>query len=43
MNKEGNVLGSCAKLYDSREGFEQFCKDDRERESKTWDERHLFG
>ena len=24
MNKEGNVLGSCAKLYNSREGFEQF-------------------
>ena len=26
MNKEGNVLGSCAKLYNSREGFEQFIK-----------------
>ncbi len=26
MNKEGNVLGSCAKLYNSREGFEQFVK-----------------
>lgn len=24
MNKEGNVLGSCAKLFNSREGFEQF-------------------
>jgi transposase len=24
MNKEGNVLGSCAKLYNSREGFGQF-------------------
>jgi len=24
MNKEGNVLGSCAKLYNNREGFEQF-------------------
>ena len=24
MDKEGNVLGSCAKLYNSREGFEQF-------------------
>jgi hypothetical protein len=24
MNKEGNILGSCAKLYNSREGFEQF-------------------
>jgi len=26
MNKEGKVLGSCAKLYNSREGFEQFMK-----------------
>ncbi len=26
MNKEGKVLGSCAKLYNSREGFEQFLK-----------------
>ncbi len=26
MNKEGRVLGSCAKLYNSREGFEQFVK-----------------
>ena len=26
MNKEGNVLGSCEKLYNSREGFEQFIK-----------------
>src|SRR5208337_839461 len=26
MDKEGNVLGSCAKLYNSREGFEQFMK-----------------
>ncbi len=26
MNKEGNVLGSCAKLYNNREGFEQFVK-----------------
>ena len=24
MNKEGKVLGSCAKLYNSREGFGQF-------------------
>jgi len=24
MNKEGNVLGSCAKLYNNREGFGQF-------------------
>ena len=24
MNKDGNVLGSCAKLYNSWEGFEQF-------------------
>ncbi len=24
MNKEGKVLGSCAKVYNSREGFEQF-------------------
>jgi transposase len=24
MDKEGNVLGSCAKLYNSREGFEEF-------------------
>ena len=24
MNKDGEVLGSCAKLYNSREGFEQF-------------------
>jgi transposase len=24
MNKEGNVLGSCAKLYNNREGFEEF-------------------
>ncbi len=24
MDKEGNVLGSCTKLYNSREGFEQF-------------------
>jgi len=24
MNKEGNVLGSCAQLYNNREGFEQF-------------------
>ena len=26
MNKDGNVLGSCAKLYNSREGFEEFVK-----------------
>src|SRR4030043_1948489 len=26
MNKEGNVLWSCAKLHNSREGFEQFVK-----------------
>ncbi len=26
MNKEGKVLGSCAKLYNSREGFEHFVK-----------------
>jgi transposase len=26
MNKEGKVLGSCAKLCNSREGFEQFVK-----------------
>ena len=26
MNKEGKVLGSCAKIYNSREGFEQFLK-----------------
>jgi transposase len=26
MDKEGSVLGSCAKLYNSREGFEQFVK-----------------
>jgi transposase len=26
MNKEGNVLGNCAKLYNNREGFEQFVK-----------------
>jgi transposase len=26
MNKEGKVLGSCAKLYNSREGFELFVK-----------------
>jgi transposase len=26
MNKEGKVLGSCAKLHNSREGFEQFVK-----------------
>jgi transposase len=26
MNKEGNVLGSCAKLYNSREGFGQFIR-----------------
>jgi transposase len=26
MNKEGNVLGSCAKLYNSREGFEEFIR-----------------
>ena len=26
MNKEGKVLGSCAKAYNSREGFEQFMK-----------------
>jgi transposase len=26
MNKEGNVLGSCAKVYNSRDGFEQFVK-----------------
>ena len=26
MDKEGNVLGSCAKLYNSREGFGQFIK-----------------
>jgi hypothetical protein len=23
MNKEGKVLGNCAKLYNSRDGFEQ--------------------
>jgi transposase len=26
MNKEGKVLGSCTKLYNSREGFEEFVK-----------------
>ena len=26
MNKEGKVLGSCAKIYNSHEGFEQFLK-----------------
>jgi transposase len=26
MNKEGKVLGSCAKLYNNRDGFEQFVK-----------------
>jgi transposase len=26
MNQEGKVLGSCAKVYNSREGFEQFMK-----------------
>jgi transposase len=26
MNKEGSVLGSCAKLFNSREGFEQFIR-----------------
>src|SRR5512139_2708679 len=26
MNKEGKVLGSCAKVYNNREGFEQFLK-----------------
>ncbi len=26
MNKDGNVLGSCGKLYNCREGFEQFVK-----------------
>jgi transposase len=26
MNKEGEVLGSCAKVYNSREGFELFLK-----------------
>ena len=26
MNKEGKVLGSCARIYNSREGFEQFLK-----------------
>ena len=26
MNKEGKILGSCAKVYNSREGFEQFIK-----------------
>ena len=26
MNKEGKVLGSCAKLHNSRDGFEQFIK-----------------
>ena len=26
MNKDGNVLGGCAKLYNDREGFEQFVK-----------------
>jgi transposase len=24
MDKEGNILGSCAKLYNNREGFEEF-------------------
>jgi len=24
MNKEGNILGKCAKVYNNREGFEQF-------------------
>jgi transposase len=24
MNKEGNILGKCAKLYNNREGFERF-------------------
>ena len=26
MNKEGKVLGSCAKVYNSCEGFEEFMK-----------------
>jgi len=26
MNKDGNVLGSCTKLYNNREGFEKFVK-----------------
>ena len=26
INKEGKVLGNCAKVYNSREGFEQFTK-----------------
>jgi hypothetical protein len=24
MDKEGNVLGNCVKLYNNREGFEEF-------------------
>jgi len=34
MNKEGKVLGSCAKLYNSREGFEQFVKITEELKTK---------
>ena len=26
MNKQGKILSSCAKLYNNREGFEQFVK-----------------
>lgn len=34
MNKEGNVLGNCTKLYNSREGFEQFVKITEELKTK---------
>lgn len=34
MNKEGKVLSSCAKLYNSREGFEQFVKMTEELKTK---------
>ena len=37
MDKEGNVLGSCAKLYNNREGFED--KSDRRVEGETSSER----
>lgn len=34
MNKDGNVLGGCAKLYNSREGFERFIEMTEELKAK---------
>lgn len=43
MNKEGKVLGNCAKLYNSREGFEQFIRMTEEFKAKHGMESVLIG